>query len=249
MKVRFSSWWIAFFLLSLFSHQLQTYLIIFLMLLAHEFGHIVCAHKLGYEVQSMVIYPFGCGASIENIDYGNVWEELLIVASGISLHLIYPLILRIFFDFDLISTVYYDYLLMMNRSIMIFNLLPIFPLDGGRLLDCFFQTFFVYGKARALTLITSFFILICVYLSGYISGFSGLLVVAFLIGQMFIMVRESRYDRLAFYWYRYTHPINKRVKVHKQLDLYRQRTSVLIVEHELLEEKQWLQRKFKATNY
>lgn len=246
MRIHFSLWWIVFFLLSLFSHQLQTYLIVFLMLFAHEFGHILCAYRLGYDIKSVTIYPFGCGACIENIDHGNLWEEFLIIFCGISMHLIYPLIFRVLLEFDVLSSVYYDYLMMMNRSIFLFNMLPIFPLDGGRILDCFFHLFFVYSRARMCTIITSFLILCAVYMSGLISGFSGLMVVVFLFIQMGAMLKDARYDRLAFYWYRYTHPIDRGVKVHKKMDLYRQRASVLLVEHEILDEKLWLKRKFNG---
>ena len=245
MKVRFSLWWILFFLLSLYTHQIRTYLVIFLMLFIHEMGHILCAYHFGYGVSSVMIYPFGCGAVIENIDHGSIIEEMIIVACGLGMHLLYPFIFLFALSLDLISPVFYEYLIQVNKAILLFNILPIFPLDGGRLLDCFFQRFFHYSKARLCTMVMSFIVLALVAYMRLMSGYTGLMVIVFLTFSLIIFIKEAHYDHLSFFWYRYTHPLSKPYKVQTHQDLYRHATSIFLLNGNIIDEHEWLSRKFR----
>ena len=61
-------------------------------------------------------------------DYGthHIIEELVIVMAGLSTHLGMFIVIKVFFDSE--------YLLAVNQLVFVFNLLPIYPLDGSKIL-------------------------------------------------------------------------------------------------------------------
>lgn len=242
MSFKVSIWWYLFFILSLIADNLKTWLILFTMLLIHELGHITAARKLGYQVSKLTIYPFGCGAEIEHIDHGSTFDELLIILCGIGMHLFYPLCFTMMCKAGLISEAYQNYLIHLNASIMIFNLLPIYPLDGGRLLDCLLQRVGTYRLGRLLTFVLSFLVLI--YLLVSIEQLGAVMAVSFLFAQLMISFFDKKKDYHDFMLYRYLYPKEKPIKIHSHFDLYRNYFSIFQKDRKLISENDWLHQFF-----
>jgi len=124
--------------------------LIFGCVVLHELGHSLMAQVYGIRVRNITLFPFGGAAFIEQMPM-KPRSELMITIAGpavnvaIAAALLPPLFLYSIvkgYSFgDLVS--YLDdvalsglliYLLFANIMIVIFNLLPAFPMDGGRLL-------------------------------------------------------------------------------------------------------------------
>lgn len=242
MNFKVSIWWYVFFILSLVANNLKTWLILFAMLLIHEGGHILTAKYLGYHVSQLTIYPFGCGAEIEHIDHGSTTDEMLILLGGIGMHLFYPLCFTLFQHWGLISHAYQNYLTQLNASIMLFNLLPIYPLDGGRLLDCLLQAFLPYRLGRQLTLLVSLGALLCLLVMLHQPS------AMFAIGFLFIQWLMSCFDVLKdyhdFMLYRYLYPKHLPIKIHSKDELYRNYSSIFQRGKHLIHEEEWLHHMF-----
>ena len=56
------------------------------MLFIHEMGHVLIAKYYKYEVSDITIFPFGFYASILHLDYANIFELLMIMFAGLSMH-------------------------------------------------------------------------------------------------------------------------------------------------------------------
>lgn len=249
MKIKISLWWYFFLLMATLSNSLKTFIIIFIMLSIHEMAHVLCAIYFHYEVSTIKILPFGLGAVIEHIDHGSSIEEILILAAGLSTHLFYPFIFELMYDLGFISKLYCTYLIHINMSILFFNLLPIYPLDGGRLLDAFFHLFFTYRHARLMTsFFSAVFLFIVIYLR-WLSGISAMLVVVFLGIEIITGFHERAYDSLNFYYYRYLHPSRQRVKTTYCNDLYRNYQSILLNSVPICDERKWLSKQFETPKY
>ena len=54
MSFKVSIWWYVFFILSMLADNLKTWLMLFVMLLIHEAGHIAAAKKLGYQISNIL---------------------------------------------------------------------------------------------------------------------------------------------------------------------------------------------------
>lgn len=160
------------------------------------------AKILKYEVESIHVYPFGFSATIVSFSYANPYEIILILLSGIGLHFIYPFFIQFFELLGFISKNYSEYLNQMNTSIFLFNLLPIFPLDGGRFLFAFFRFFLDYRKSKILTLFIS---LICILFLIYFNSLSMNIILLFLL---YLLIKEFitfDFDLVEYHYYQRNH--------------------------------------------
>jgi stage IV sporulation protein FB len=119
-------------------------LLVFLCVLLHEFGHIFTARAFGVRTPDVVLLPIGGVARLERIPEKPL-QEFLIAIAGPAVNIVIALILIGFagadigsnaamaaIDNDKVSMV--DRLATVNLFLALFNLIPAFPMDGGRVL-------------------------------------------------------------------------------------------------------------------
>lgn len=235
------SWlWVPCMLFMWYTHTLKTMMCIFLMLSIHEGAHILFARVFQYEISSVIVYPFGVCAHMDHMGYGNIYKELLIIIAGPLTHLCFPFFIYLAMHTQLISDTYGQYLLMINTSIFIFNILPVYPLDGGRVIQSLLHLIFRFKTAQICTLIISLWNLWLLYSYRFLNGVSGTIVLLFLGMQIVTSFYQLSYQQLAFYHYRYHHPASGAIILNDGKDLYRSKTNIMKVKHGWMDEKQWL---------
>ena len=101
-------------------------------LLVHEISHSFAAQALGLRVKEIVITPLGGMASIEGLSRHPL-NEAKVAAAGPLANLTIAGLCA-FIDHDIANLV-----MIINLGIGLGNLIPIFPLDGGRILRGFFS--------------------------------------------------------------------------------------------------------------
>ena len=115
--------------------------VIFGCVLLHELAHSVVARSKGLVVRSIVLLPIGGASQIENMP--NKWQdELAIAAAGPAMSLFLGAIAAIgaivsgahLLPVNLYSGALWPRTAWLNLVLALFNLLPAFPLDGGRVL-------------------------------------------------------------------------------------------------------------------
>jgi Zn-dependent protease/predicted transcriptional regulator len=120
-----------------------TTLLFFISVLLHEFGHSIIALKQGVPVVSITLFIFGGVAQIGR-EPDTPGEEFKIAIAGplssIFLAGMFILIGRVFVLIPTISAAAL-YLSRINFFLAVFNLIPGFPLDGGRILRAIFWKF------------------------------------------------------------------------------------------------------------
>lgn len=152
------SWFLVFALfftwtgttVELFLTELGTVLILFGAILLHEFGHILAARSYGVSCDRVVLHILGGVAFINPKEAKsltpkqNMWVYFAgplvnLVIAGISFILFF--IYTSFTDITSIDgfQLAMGTVLLLNLVIFIFNLLPIFPMDGGGILRNFMQ--------------------------------------------------------------------------------------------------------------
>lgn len=112
----------------------------------HEFGHILMARRLGHATGDINLNALGGLATINAIGL-TPKSELLISAAGPAVNLVLGLVsLGIYILFDPPADTIVQYIILSiiatNAILMAFNLIPIFPLDGGRILRSILAVFF-----------------------------------------------------------------------------------------------------------
>ncbi len=91
----------------------------------HELGHCVVARAKGGYIHEIVLYPFGGAAKISNIP-ARPMDEIMVALAGPAVSLILALLFR---QIELLQ-----FLGFLNGMLFFFNVLPVFPMDGGRVL-------------------------------------------------------------------------------------------------------------------
>jgi stage IV sporulation protein FB len=118
-------------------------LAVFACVLAHEYGHVLTARYFGIGTRNITLLPIGGVASIERMPE-KPGQELLIALAGPAVNVAIAGVLFGFFgasiDPERVAAIQ-DYrtdfvtrLALVNVMLVLFNLLPAFPMDGGRVL-------------------------------------------------------------------------------------------------------------------
>lgn len=139
---------------------------------AHEFTHYMVARVLGFSAYGVKLLPFGAVLNLKELDEAEPFEDFLISISGPVLNIILSFIF--YFLYYKYGMLYFYKSSICNWILGIFNLIPAFPLDGGRILRDFLSLKTLYKKANKITLnvgivigsILCFFYFIC-FFRGY----------------------------------------------------------------------------------
>lgn len=127
------------------------YLIVFI----HELGHVFFAYLFNYKIKKVNIYPFG-GYTVfsDNINKPFI-EELLVFVGGILFQMLLFLIFKSIVNNDTYTyQIFYTY----NITILLFNLIPVIPLDGAKILNIIFNYIFPFKKAHLFTIYISYIV-------------------------------------------------------------------------------------------
>lgn len=109
---------------------------VFGCVLLHELGHSLAARQFGINTDSIVLLPIGGIASLERMPT-NPFQELWIAIAGPLVNVVIATSLLIglwFASIDPMSTPWLLTLIATNVMLVVFNMLPAFPMDGGRVL-------------------------------------------------------------------------------------------------------------------
>ena len=151
-KFKINNFTYFFFLSCFFCGFIKNAIILFLIIIIHELGHIIVIKLSGYEIDSVTIYPFGGITRINKLINSSLFLDFIIAISGVLFqYLVVTIFLNILTINDntrLLITTY-------NKTLFIFNLLPIIPLDGSKIIQNVLEHFFSYKKSYFITLITS----------------------------------------------------------------------------------------------
>ena len=115
---------------------------VFTCVVLHELGHALMAKHFGIRTRRIILSPLGGIAQLERMSH-QPWEEFCIAVAGpfvnvvISMALIATLVAGFVLSPALAETALWQfagYLLSANVLMVLFNMIPAFPMDGGRVL-------------------------------------------------------------------------------------------------------------------
>ena len=137
------------------SWNVAEYLALFLIVTLHEFGHALACRQVGGTANQIVLWPLGGVAYVDSppLPGATLWSiaagplvnvallPVLLVGYRLSRSLGWPHTMP-----DLYQLV--RAVLIIDVVLLVFNILPIYPLDGGQILRSLL--WFVFGRARSL---------------------------------------------------------------------------------------------------
>ena len=133
----------AIILIFLLTKNIGIYAILMMFALIHELGHLFCGLVLGFKPKSISIIPYGfnLGFEVKCKDYNKkIKKGNLLSIKKIAIALASPVtniicILIIIALKNNINEYNYQNAIYANILLILFNLIPIYPLDGGRILE------------------------------------------------------------------------------------------------------------------
>ena len=159
----------------------------------HELGHAAAAKLFGIRTRDIVLYPLGGVANLERMPR-NPFQEIAIALAGPAVNVVIAGMILPFLLFGgsfgtaegTVASAFFEQLMWANVVLVAFNMLPAFPMDGGRVLRAVLAMFLprVQATSIAATIGTGFAILFGMI--GVLSGQFMLLVLAmflFVIGR------------------------------------------------------------------
>ena len=177
MKIRIDLKIIIFLILFYLTNQIEIYLTILFFCIIHELGHLFTGLALKLKPENIEIMPYGLSVKLKKnpkeekkkIGKGNILEvkKIIIALAGPIVSFILSII---FFNIDPIFITKQD-AVYSNILILLFNLIPLYPLDGGRIIKGIlhikygnkFSKKFVYIMSNMIMIILSFIFSIAVF--------------------------------------------------------------------------------------
>ena len=205
-----------FLLIIIITGNFNYFIPYFLLLFIHELGHAITGIILGFKLEKIVFYPLG-GITIFNLPLNTlIIKELFILIMGPIMQIFGYLILKNYYPF--ITTYHY--------TLLIFNLLPIYPLDGGRILNLLLNYYYSYLNSYKVIYIISIIGLLTLLIYNFCNFNLNLLSMIMLL--LFKIIKDYK-NRLFFYnkflLERYLNNYNfKKIKyISKYNDFYKDR--------------------------
>jgi len=196
-------------MLSAITGHFRSIIIFTIIILIHELGHFLAALSLRWNVKKIEIYPYG-GCSKFDVDINiPIWEELIVLIMGPITQLIFIYLLQYFIDYN--NMIMFD---RYSRWILCFNLLPIFPLDGGKFVQLFLCRLTSYYQSCQITLYLSHFFLISLFTCILIYNHNFILILILLVLFITLLkeIKQSSYYYQRFLLERYLNDYHFRRK-------------------------------------
>lgn len=243
LEIHFSFY--LFFISLLFTSQNYYVFLVFLFLLLHEIMHIIVIMYFKIEINKIVLMPLG--ATIDcKIENRSLNEELWIYLAGILMNLIIAIFL-VFFN------VKWE-IQFLNLSLMAFNLLPIYPLDGYRVFTTIYAYFSPYKKVLFYPLLFSMsLIMVLLIINLQIKSYNIGVMLFYLFFQNIVALKNKKYRHEEFLMQKYLHPNhylkNKEIQP-ESMDVcesfFRGKNNYVDLNKRIIKEKKLLEIKYPA---
>lgn len=194
------------FLSFLLTGFIKNILLIFLIILTHELGHVFFLKLFHYEIERVEIFPFG-GLTTTKNKYINspINKDIIIYFGGVLFQGILYFFVFLLFHFRYLSEYTFSLFKTYNTSILIFNLLPIYPLDGGEILHLFLEKYLPYQKGLTIKSFLSFLFLTIFVLYNVKSNLNNYIALTFLLYKTIDFTKKKKLFTHKFLLERYMH--------------------------------------------
>ena len=131
-------------------------LAVFMCVILHEFGHALTAKRFGIKTRDIILLPIGGVARLERMPTHPL-QELWVALAGPAVNVVIAISILIWLKLTasmepiqtltISSGTFLQRLMVVNLFLVAFNMIPAFPMDGGRVLRAVMATRVEYGRA------------------------------------------------------------------------------------------------------
>lgn len=248
MKIEFHKTYILIAISFILTGYFSNLLIFTSIIIFHELGHFLVAKINNLNPKKIIIYPFGGLTIINNLINTKIIKELMVAISGIIFQTIYYLIITILYQNNLIREYIFNIFTKYHYSILIFNILPIHPLDGSKILTLLLSKFLPYKLVTKLNIIISIITgIIILYINYYTFNYTTILIISIIIDNLVKYYKNINYLFNKFLLERYLYKFNlpKTKRITKIDNMYKEKYHIIKENNHYFTEKQYLNNRFK----
>ena len=200
-KFRINNYTYLFFLICALCGYLKNIIIIFSICIIHELGHVFFIKLFRYEINYIEILPYGGYTLVNKKINSSINKDIIINFGGILFQIFLVFALTILKNrFNMIT---YNLIYQYNLIIIVFNLIPIIPLDGNNILHLIIEKFFPFEISYKLNFIISLIVIIIFLFINYYYKIDNYFIFSFLIYQSIMYLKNYKYIKNRFLLERY----------------------------------------------
>lgn len=209
----------AFVIIAFLTGTFMQMTIIFIIIFWHEMGHYLAARYFKWRITEIMFWVFGGVMKTDENGNQSIKEDVIVTIFGPIQHGIIYVVLSALAYYNLLPSGVIGLAMYYNTLILGFNLLPIYPLDGGKL--TFYLLSMLYPYRKAYNIIIGFSIISClsiILLQIFILPFtlSAILLMMFILLENRLEWKNRYYTFMRFLINR---KVNKRKQVIKKLNV------------------------------
>lgn len=148
-KIRVHLFFYVFMFICLITGNFWDYIVITTIIFVHEMGHVLGGIIFSWKIKEVIILPIGGITVFKTLINTKLFHQFIVAVLGPLFHILYFLVLNYFFRLS-------KGVIFLNFMILFFNLIPIYPMDGSKILYVLFCFLFPFKSAHLLFLIISF---------------------------------------------------------------------------------------------
>lgn len=195
-KIKINNFTYLFIIICFLCGYIKNITIIFFICFIHELGHVFISKLLNYKIISIEILPFGGFTTIDTKINSSINKDILIACGGFISQIILMCILYLFKNY--LNTITYNLFITYNIILFIFNLIPIIPLDGSKIMHLILEKVFPYQLSYYLNLYLSIIILVIFLYLNYHYQIDNYFIFSFLIYKLIEYWYNFRYLKKRF---------------------------------------------------
>ena len=231
-----------FIVIMFLTGSFKEFIIIYSLIIIHECGHILFSYLFKLKIKHIYLYPLGGISVVESNLNIHPIKELIILMMGPIFQQIAYLLLSVLFPY------YIKIIKVYHSGILLFNLLPIYPLDGGKIVNVLLQKIFPYKVSYKIVIILSYFITFTIFFMSnktYINNY------IFIILLVLIITKEKNkiyyiYNKFLLERYLNNYIFKKTNIIKNENNFFRNRKHILNINNKYELEKDYLRRKYKC---
>lgn len=163
--------------------------VLFSIVLLHELAHVFVARDFGFPTRDVTLYPFG-GIAAVRLEPDPVSEFYIALAGPVC----NAFLCLLFLALNFVGVPYAGPLAVLNFVICVFNLMPSFPMDGGRVFRSLLARKMSFERATMYSLHLSRVLSLSYIVVGVLVGWIGLTIIgAFLLFVLYANRGRSRW--------------------------------------------------------
>ena len=247
MKIKFHYTYLIVAISFVLTGYFSNLLIFTSIIVVHELGHYLIAKMLILNPIKITIYPFGGITTANNLINTPIAKNMLVAVSGILFQSIYFFIIFSLYKCGYIREYIFNLFVTYHYSIMLFNILPIHPLDGSIILDLLLSIYLPYKITLKINVIISIITGTIIIISNYYQfNYTTILIISIVVNNIIKYYKNINYLFNKFLLERYLYKLSfsSTKNISKIDNMYLEKYHIIHENNAYLTEKQVLKRRF-----